>query len=201
MNIQEIIKLLNQNLPVILPTDTVYGLFIKKTAENAETLYQIKNRDYSKKLVIYTNDWQYVNAPVTIVKHKQGYRYVPFLSEIISNVGELWGTSANISNQYSVTQVSQIKLKLPVYEYDNLCLGYESTVFNIDTNEIYRQGLYFINTDFYTLYNQQSEITKSFIRNYYSYKNNNDINLLNNHRNLCPTDDYYTQYLIKQYLN
>lgn len=197
-NINEIIEILNSGKAVILPTDTVYGLFISAKF-NSDILYDIKNRDMNKKLVLYTKNWNYdIFGPITIVDQGQGKRYLQndLWDQIYDRVGDLIGTSANISNQSSITRAKHCKLNVPIYINDEMCLGYESTVFDINSKFIYRQGLYFLNTNFYELYEKSSEQVKFCISNYYNYKNENkSINeLIEN----CPSE-FYSDNLIFKY--
>lgn len=49
---EEIIKLVNDNKIVIMPTDTVYGLMAKATQENEYNLNEFKRSDRNKKISI-----------------------------------------------------------------------------------------------------------------------------------------------------
>ena len=55
--IKEIIKVLNNNSLVALPTDTIYGVIGDPTSIIAvNKLYELKNRDRNKKLSIFLDD-------------------------------------------------------------------------------------------------------------------------------------------------
>lgn len=55
--LDSIIKVLNNNGLVAIPTDTVYGLIGNPESKIAvDKLYKAKNRDYNKKLSIFLND-------------------------------------------------------------------------------------------------------------------------------------------------
>ena len=51
-NKEEIIKLVNENKIVIMPTDTVYGLMAKLSQENEYALNEFKKSDRNKKISI-----------------------------------------------------------------------------------------------------------------------------------------------------
>ena len=54
---KKIINLLNSGAIVILPTDTVYGIFCRALNKNAvKRIYKIKGRDFSKPLQIFLSD-------------------------------------------------------------------------------------------------------------------------------------------------
>lgn len=47
---------------VVMPTDTVYGIICDATNENAiDKIYQLKNRDYSKAMIILVSDLSMIN--------------------------------------------------------------------------------------------------------------------------------------------
>jgi L-threonylcarbamoyladenylate synthase len=100
----KIIDLLNQGKVVILPTDTVYGLFCKASDINAvKKIYKIKGRDFSKPLQVFFSNkkdiykycelnikqkkyiCKYLPGPYTfILKIKHRYKSLfPFLKETI----------------------------------------------------------------------------------------------------------------------
>jgi L-threonylcarbamoyladenylate synthase len=99
---------------VILPTDTVYGLCA--LPEHEEVLYELKGRDRSKPVALLAADVgalvaavpdldsnvleRYLPGPYTLVIGEQGVRVpdlLPAAAEIVSAVGVVAATSANLS--------------------------------------------------------------------------------------------------------
>jgi len=57
MNIKEIIEQLNENRVIVMPSDTIYGIFGKALDKSvADRIYGIKNRDFSKPFILMIND-------------------------------------------------------------------------------------------------------------------------------------------------
>ena len=55
-SIEKAVEIINNDGVVILPADTVYGLFAKATSKSAvERVYEVKKRERRKPFVIYTN--------------------------------------------------------------------------------------------------------------------------------------------------
>jgi L-threonylcarbamoyladenylate synthase len=110
---------------VILPTDTVYGLCA--LPEHEDVLYELKGRDRSKPVALLAADLEalvaavpgldrsalerYLPGPYTLVFHKVGVRVPslpPAAAEIVSAVGVVAATSANLSGGPDPRRVEDI---------------------------------------------------------------------------------------------
>jgi L-threonylcarbamoyladenylate synthase len=70
--IKEIIQILNNGGVVILPTDTVYGLFCRADNKRAvKNIYKIKGRDFKKPLQVFLPDVVSIARYVMLDKEKQ----------------------------------------------------------------------------------------------------------------------------------
>jgi len=110
---------------VILPTDTVYGLCA--LPEHEDVLYELKGRDRSKPVALLAADLEtlvaavpgldrsalerYLPGPYTLVFRKVGVRVPslpPAAAEIVSAVGVVAATSANLSGGPDPRRVEDI---------------------------------------------------------------------------------------------
>jgi tRNA A37 threonylcarbamoyladenosine synthetase subunit TsaC/SUA5/YrdC len=121
--VEEISKLIEVG-PVILPTDTVYGLFCLES-QDRELLYEAKHRPLIKKLALYVPqsslifNWIPKGKIVTHVEGGLAYRVLSekavVLNYLLEHLGPMWGTSANISGEPATHQATDIKLEVPIF--------------------------------------------------------------------------------------
>ena len=142
LDLNACIKLLLQGKLVILPTETVYGLFFLEAffEKNLKLVLQIKNRK-KEQFCKYLNISKKIPG-LTIIYKQQGYRISnnPILQEIINRVGILYGTSANLSGHYPITHHKHNQLDVPILEAGFCEIGIESTVYDYDNDILIRQG-------------------------------------------------------------
>lgn len=155
-----VFELLNQKA-VIIPTDTVIGIISK----NQNLIYEIKNRPKSKKIITFLADHsqlkdldesqkQFINefwpGPVTIIKKGHSYR-IPndkYLLYILSKVGPLYSSSANISDHQPISSTIEADIEFNEDKFFNKLVVVEghsnsdvpSTIVNLDKWEILRAG-------------------------------------------------------------
>lgn len=144
----------------ITTTDTVLGLGGKVNDDVKEKIYQIKNRDKQKKLIIvvgsieqlkkiekinekqldYIN--QYWPGSVTLIINNQGYRMPnnKKLLEFINQQGPFYLTSANISNQKTINNIEEAKQVFPnlIYLDFGTGTGKASKIINTADGKIIR---------------------------------------------------------------
>lgn len=150
LNIKNIIKKLELGEVVALPTDTVFGLFCKaNNEEGIQKIYKMKNRSLEKNLCLYTLDLPFslsVNYPIigmTYIYEQIGYRSAnisPYIFQIVEKVGNLVGTSCNLSGEFPITHFKHVKFNVPILE-ERCIYGLESTIFSLDNQHILRNGL------------------------------------------------------------
>lgn len=153
---------LRNNKIAVVKTDTIIGLI----SLNPSLIYKVKKRPWYKKLIKFVLDDTYVPnlfdiqqkflktfwpGQVTIIKNKISYR-VPnddFLLSLISMVGPLYCSSANISDKPVINDIYEAnkyfdakKLFFNMIIIDTNCkpTGLESTVIDIDNWKIKRNG-------------------------------------------------------------
>lgn len=66
--IEEVIEVLKKGGVAIFPTDTVYGIGTLPYKKNVKRLYEIKKRDFSKKIIALVSDFEKV---LEIIEEKQ----------------------------------------------------------------------------------------------------------------------------------
>ena len=124
---------------MILPTDTVYGIFTKKeNLHSQEGIYALKNRLKRKKLAHYSMNWPFPIDPlgITVIYEDIAYRYGGnhyILEYHIKKYGELVGTSANLSGKYPITSTFHLPIEFR-HEYiaeGRPSLGLASTIIEI----------------------------------------------------------------------
>lgn len=152
MNIDSIVKVLNDGGLVVAPSDTVYGILGDSCNDNTiNKVYDAKKRNKNKSLILLVNSIEMLKkyileispleekliskfwpGKLTIIFKKNdnvsnlltggrdtiAIRYPDndFLLDIISKVNRpLFSTSANISNQSTITSVDQIEQELLDY--------------------------------------------------------------------------------------
>lgn len=157
----EVIKQLNQRLPIVIPTDTVWGILCSEK----EPIYNLKKRAHTKKIIQFVKS-DYLDALVngsqlkllktfwpgslTVVFKKKAYRCPnnELLLEIIKAVNyPLYCSSANISGQKVINSPSQAievfmcsKQNFCVYEGNSNINALPSTILDIDNWTILRAG-------------------------------------------------------------
>ena len=161
--IEEIAFELKNNKCVVLPTDTVWGI----VGLDGNLIYKIKRRSRSKKLIRFINDLsqangfddkyakvfnKYLPGALTFVFKKQSYR-IPnnkLIIDLISKVGPIYSSSANISGD---KPVKNLKEAINTFgKYSNVvcfvddkqnqddCVSQPSTIVDLDRMIILRQG-------------------------------------------------------------
>jgi tRNA A37 threonylcarbamoyladenosine synthetase subunit TsaC/SUA5/YrdC len=147
-DMDKIIDFLNHGEVVAIPTDGVFGLFCKKDSIlGQKKIFEIKNRDLSKKLCIYTKNLEFLSKKdqligMTYIYKNIGFRAAqihPKLNYIIEKTGDLLGTSCNLSGEIPITHYKHIKFDIPIVK-DFCSLGLESTIFSLDEKKIFRKG-------------------------------------------------------------
>lgn len=123
---------------VAFPTDTVYGLGLSMHRGSGEQLFNLKQRDPKKPLVIYVNDISMIETiihrPLSQVEHslmnalflkpitiivpnnnpffpgKLGFRIInhPVVQSLVHHVGPLLATSANLSDAPSAISANDV---------------------------------------------------------------------------------------------
>ena len=148
---------------VILPTDTVYGLCA--LPEHEDVLYELKGRDRSKPVALLAADVdallerlpdldravveRYLPGPYTLVWRSTGVRVPdlpPAAAEIVSAVGVVAATSANLSGGADPRRIEDIPQQIraacgAIVDAGELP-GIPSTVLDISSGEprVLRQG-------------------------------------------------------------
>lgn len=144
----------------IIPTDTVAGI----VCLDAKTIYSIKKRDRSKKLITFICNLDQVEnksekfiklaknlwpGKITLITKGVSYRMPnsSFVLRLISKVGPLYSSSANLSNQDPITNVDEvinqfgIKNNNLIYVNSNYSREFmPSTIYNVDRDKLVRQG-------------------------------------------------------------
>lgn len=167
----------------VIPTDTVYGIVCDAlNEESVRRIYEIKNRDYSKAMIVLVSDFEMLNkfvadisdveqrlinnfwpGPLTIIFKKKNIPDIVTankeeigirmpndekLLELIKKIGKpIVATSANISSQETITNVSMLEDKIK-YTVDYICdagtiVNESSTIIKILDNKvkIIREGI------------------------------------------------------------
>lgn len=152
-------ELMNQKA-VIIPTDTVIGIISK----DVDLIYEIKNRSRNKKIIVFLPDAnaltnltsyqkKFINefwpGQITIIKDGVSYR-IPddnYLLYLLNQVGPLYSSSANISDQDTITDTNQANEEFDEKFFHKLVLvdgatksNEPSTIIDIDKWEIIRRG-------------------------------------------------------------
>lgn len=141
--IDDAVSILNDDGIIVVPTDTVYGLAIKSTSENAvQKIYSIKKRKLDKRLPIVVDTYErlmsvcevdkellkklqpFYPGKLTIIfkeKNSENTKAVRMINnEIINRIIEkldcpLYLTSANVSNKETSDDVMEI-----IEEFDGI---------------------------------------------------------------------------------
>lgn len=155
-----IVKQLFLGKLIVVPTDTVAGL----VGLVADKIYWIKKRANNKKLVFFINSWKklkinnpvFVNlaqqfwpGPLTLIHDDIAYRCPkdPFLLNLLEKTPMLYATSANLTNHPPLLNFADfLKYFQPFQKIVIFINGiYQkhlpSTVYNIDTDEVLREGV------------------------------------------------------------
>lgn len=158
--INEIANALKNNKAAVVLTDTIFGIICKKQ----KLIYQIKQRNYAKKIVKFINNIDALNMPknynnemkkylpgkLTFIYHGKGYR-IPnnkLLLQLIEVVGPLYCSSANITNNPPITNLNQSETIFKGYEGDLFLIengkltknSRPSTIIDLDKKIILRNG-------------------------------------------------------------
>lgn len=158
-NLSIIKQWLNDGKAILFPTDTVFGLICKKSL----TIYKIKKRDKSKKLIKFINSIdkiktlspkeksiinKYWPGGLTIIKNKTSYRCPKHnkLLSLLNNYEFLYSSSANISGNSPITN---FKEAIKEFNDSPLILFADfshkttkpSTIINLDNYTVVRNGV------------------------------------------------------------
>ncbi|OBU78405.1 translation factor/ribosome maturation factor [Mycoplasmoides gallisepticum] len=159
-NFDEIVKAINDDKLVILPTDTVFGVICK----SKNKIYDFKKRDLNKKLIYLCSDVEQTNindklfldlvnrfwpGKLTLIYNKESYRIPnsPYILKIAKICGKIYSSSANISNLNPYKTWEQY-YNDPYFNQNNdvvLIKGETtseqgSTIYDLDSNKILREG-------------------------------------------------------------
>jgi tRNA A37 threonylcarbamoyladenosine synthetase subunit TsaC/SUA5/YrdC len=156
-DLNRITQILNEGGIAILPTETVYGIFTKcGNTKGEEEILSLKNRSKSKFFTTYMSleSSMYMKfktilkndlEALTVIHNENGYRFSSNkeIQYIISQIGEISGTSINISGKPPITTINHLDSKfknVPILNRGRTKLGLESTVFHVLSNRIERHG-------------------------------------------------------------
>ena len=176
-NIEIGLKFLLEGEAIIFPTDTVYGIGVLPTKEAINKIYLLKERDKSKKIIALLSNVKYIEkiaknidyslidiflpGPLSII-FETADKYKEILGETIgvripnNNIaldliekagGIIMTSSANISGEDAVTDISKISKKLLnkvpcIIEADSKLSGIPSTIVLYKNNKytLLREG-------------------------------------------------------------
>lgn len=145
---------LEKNELFLTTTDTVIGLGGVVNNIVKKKIYQIKQRDHKKQLIIVVanidqlkkietinqNHLEYINkywpGDTTLIINGQGYRMPnhPGLLELIEKEGPFYLTSANISNCETITDINEAKKIFPCLKVFDFGKGSNNASQIIDTD-------------------------------------------------------------------
>ncbi len=135
--IETIINELKQNKPVILPTDTLYGIFLPVSKSNREKLNEIKHAPLNKPIAEFHSSVKEIRGRLRLKKETlniinslapgpytfivqdeektKGLRIVnnPLINKIIKKLGPLYATSANLHNKEEYSDIEKIRKVFP----------------------------------------------------------------------------------------
>ncbi|MGL5640273.1 MAG: L-threonylcarbamoyladenylate synthase [Mycoplasmoidaceae bacterium] len=159
-NISEIIKNINENKIIILPTDTQIAIICKE--ENK--IYELKKRNKNKKLIKFIYDYQNRNfsnefvllanyfwpGALTIIENKISYRMPnnKLLINILKEVDFLYSSSANISGEEPLSNTikyqeafkeSSLKNEIVIVEGESI-ETMPSSIYDLDQKKMIREG-------------------------------------------------------------
>ena len=148
----------NHKLAAIIETDTVIGVI----SLSPSTIYQIKKRPKNKKLVTFVTNINQIDSlsineknflkkfwpgGLTIIKNKISYRIPNHkkLLKIISHTGPIYSSSANISGKSPIKNTQEAIHEFKHYKNFIIVPGKQlsnkpSTIIDLDTNQIIREG-------------------------------------------------------------
>ncbi|QZX49254.1 L-threonylcarbamoyladenylate synthase [Mycoplasma sp. E35C] len=159
-DLDEIVKAINSDKLLIVPTDTLYGVVCK----NKDKIYELKKRDLNKKLIYFCSDIyqtgikdelflklanKFWPGKLTLILDGVSYRIPnqPEFLKILKIVGKIYSSSANISNhepyktwqeyandEYFKNQKDLVLIKGSI----NSSTG--STIYDLDKKQILREG-------------------------------------------------------------
>ncbi|MGX9340443.1 L-threonylcarbamoyladenylate synthase [Mycoplasma sp. 4044] len=146
----------------VTTTDTVLGLGVRLKDNNLDLLYELKQRDLTKKIIILVADieqakqiveWnqkaeqvaeKYWPGAVSLIVKGQGFRMPnqPKLLEFLRKNGPCYVTSCNISNQQVAKNLEEAKKIFPqltkFYDFGELS-GQPSKIIDLDNGKIIRE--------------------------------------------------------------
>lgn len=153
-------KLKSKKCVAIVPTDTVMGII----SLNPKLIYQIKSRPLNKKLILFINDINQVKGlneyektiinkywpgGLTIIKNNISYR-IPNLKPLINLIkltGQIYSSSANISDHQPITNSSQACDEFKNQKVDFITVkgliknkSLSSTIIDLDNKKVIRTG-------------------------------------------------------------
>lgn len=145
----------------IVPTDTVAGLI----CINPKLIYSIKKRSKKKKLITFVCNLDQIPnksenfikiakrfwpGQLTLINNGISYRMPnsSFLLNLISKVGPVYSSSANLSNKEPIETVDDIKEQFGLKNKNLIFINANynkgntaSTVYNVDKDKIEREGI------------------------------------------------------------
>ena len=144
---------IEDNEVFIVTTDTLIGLAGKVNPVVYQKIFELKQRDWKKKLIIAISSveqleqfedlkdyhYQYIKrywpGPVTLIINGQGYRIPnkPKLIELIANQGPFYLSSANLSNCSTINNVKEVAKIFPNLKVFDFGLGSNQASIIIDT--------------------------------------------------------------------
>ncbi len=91
--IEKIVKILNNGGVVVLPTDTVYGIFaISDNKKAIKKIYEIKKRYYKKPLQIFLQDKKLIKKYAIVNKYNEKYinKFLPGKYTLILKIRKIF---------------------------------------------------------------------------------------------------------------
>lgn len=157
---EQIDKVFSANGAIVIQTDTVAGLL----SLNKQAIYEIKNRPLEKRLVVFSdNEHLKIEDPIfnhltqkfwpgklTIIINNCAYRLPkhPIIINLVNRYRYIFSSSANLTEQPPITSYEEglkafSESKYPILFINSTykTISEPSTIYNIDTRRIIRQGL------------------------------------------------------------
>lgn len=156
--IKNLVRALQNDEIVIMPTDTIYGFGAKNSSHNQTKINQLKNAPLTKPLITLISNQRQLSSLVrsetysphlgllhqgtTVIfpklkdtKQTIAIRWVhrPDLVTIINNVGPLWSSSLNYHHQRAIHDLETIKSNFPdlkIFNDQNLTVGQPSKIYD-----------------------------------------------------------------------
>lgn len=156
--IKDLVRALENDEIVIMPTDTIYGFGAKNSSHNQTKINQLKNAPLAKPLItlisnqhqlsalvepkIYSPHLTLLHQGITVIfpqlkdeKKTIAIRWVrrPDLAVIINDVGPLWSSSFNYHQQEVIHDLKTAKINFPelkIFHDQNLSEGKPSKIYD-----------------------------------------------------------------------